>query len=115
MSQAKARVLEGTDVHIRELLASVHLDAISETVDLIEELQKKYHIIDKEYRTWPFNLPELRRFGITAVSCRFSLLWFLFWSMSIVDDIVPVLTMFSLLSFGHGMSYIRPLSPSRSA
>lgn len=66
MGVAKAKELEGVASQIRQLLLESETEWISTSTALLEQFEKKYRLMDREYRTWPFNVPRLRGFGLTA-------------------------------------------------
>jgi hypothetical protein len=67
MSKAKADALESVAVQVRVLLLDTDNEDITASVNLLEDLRKKYQFIEKEYHTWPFRAPAFRRFSIAAI------------------------------------------------
>ncbi len=67
MSRAKARALEDVAIGIRGLLSRPGVDRSAESVEQIEHLERQYQLLDRSYRTWPFDLGALGRFAAIAV------------------------------------------------
>lgn len=66
MGKAKARALEGVAAQIRDLLSETQYQWMSASMTLVRELEEKYELMDKRYRTWPFDVPQLKGFSIAA-------------------------------------------------
>lgn len=67
MMKARADALEDVAIQIRSLLKNEKSKHSINFVTEIEQLEKKYRIIEREYRSWPFRPPSLFRFSFTAL------------------------------------------------
>lgn len=67
MSHAKSRTLEALASQIREILFKTDIQ-----LDAVEHLEKKYSLIDKRFRTWPFRMPAFLQFSAAAIAPLFS-------------------------------------------
>lgn len=67
MSKAKARALEAVAIRLRAVLSEREAECIRTSMSLAGELERKYRLMDREYRTWPFYAPTLRRLGLATV------------------------------------------------
>jgi hypothetical protein len=65
MARAKTKELESIAVQIRDFLSTSGAQKTEITVTL-EELQKRYQLMDQELHTWPFQVSALRRFILAA-------------------------------------------------
>jgi hypothetical protein len=67
MVEAKNRALEDLAEQIRILLAETDTEKILLLKDLLSELERRYEIATKKYRTWPFRPLSIKSFGVSAV------------------------------------------------
>jgi hypothetical protein len=66
MTKAKARALETVATGIRPLLSETKTGRMAVSMTLVEQLERRYELMDREYRTWPFKVPCLGRFSVLA-------------------------------------------------
>lgn len=67
MVKTKNRLLEDLAEQIRLLLSETKAENIVASRDLLVELERRYELIRKEYRTWPFRPLGIKGFGISAI------------------------------------------------
>jgi len=72
MSRAKAEALEAVAVQMRKVLSQTGTHMIATSGLQAEQLEKKYRLLDREHRNWPFRLPTLARFSLAAALPLFS-------------------------------------------
>jgi hypothetical protein len=69
MAREKRKALEDVAVYIRELLSEAGIQQDAKLIaSLLEALEKKYQLIDREYHTWPFRVSALKRFSAAALT-----------------------------------------------
>jgi hypothetical protein len=68
MQQAKDEALEVVARQMRTLLANEQLDEVPSALTQIKQLEKKMRLIDRAYRTWPFQPVAFKGFSIAAVA-----------------------------------------------
>jgi len=66
MGKAKDRALEDVAIQIRVLLSEPYDQTLPVSMAMVELLERKYQLLAREYRTWPFNTQVIRRFSIAA-------------------------------------------------
>jgi hypothetical protein len=68
MQQAKDEALEVVARQMRTLLANEQLDSVPSALAQIKQLDEKMQLIDRAYRTWPFQPVALKNFSLAAVA-----------------------------------------------
>jgi hypothetical protein len=68
MQQAKDEALEVVAHQMRTLLAIDQLESVPSALAQIKQLEKKMQLIDRAYRTWPFQPVAFKGFSVAAVA-----------------------------------------------
>ncbi|HZQ07315.1 MAG TPA: hypothetical protein VFD70_12115 [Anaerolineae bacterium] len=67
MLEVKTRLVRAVAEPIEALIADVNPEHILMNQQLLNELERRYQVIHKEFHTWPFRVVSLQGFGITFV------------------------------------------------
>jgi len=67
MVEAKNDLLKDLAEQIRGLLMETNPERVLISKDLLLELERRYELVRKEYRTWPFRPLSIKGFGVSAI------------------------------------------------
>ncbi len=67
MLNAKNRELTALAIQIQPLMRTKNANEIRSNKDLLEQLQKRYLVLETELKTWPFHPPSIKGFGVSAI------------------------------------------------
>lgn len=68
MVEFKNKTLEGLAVQIRTMLSETSTNKTLSSKDLLQELERRYELLSREYHTWPFRPVAIKSFGISAIT-----------------------------------------------